>query len=336
MKLLRISLILFTFNINAAPKISVIIPVYNTERFLRECLDSILNQTFTDFEVICIDDASPDRCSEILQEYAAKDGRVRVIHHEKNAGIAAARNTGLDAATGEYIAFSDSDDYMHPDMFKIMYREIRRNNSDFVCCKYSRPNENDKPLFIKNIPYTIEILKDSSLLRFYQEKSFSPIWNCLYKKSIIAPIKLDPELFGTDDSYFNFCTSRFVKKCVKISAKLYAWRNRISSTSNSTFFAAKMMDGFYKLVEKICNSSYESIPLSFEQKRRICCNLAIKEADNLPMPNVYEKLFYICKFMEHLYSRGFIDLEHTAEGLPRILVALLVGIGKIQKLVGVS
>jgi hypothetical protein len=89
-------------------------------------------------------------------------------------------------------------------------------------------------------------------------------------------------------------------------------------------------------MEKIYNSSYETIPLSFEQKRKICCNSAMKEADNLPIPDVYEKLFYICKFMEHLYFSGFIDLKHTAEGLPRIFVALFVFVGKIQKLVGIS
>ncbi|MDR2782027.1 MAG: glycosyltransferase, partial [Holosporaceae bacterium] len=99
MKILQYFLIVLfamVFEVSANPKISVIIPIYNTERFLRECLDSILNQTFTDFEMICVNDESTDHCLKILQEYAKKDKRVVVIT-QKNAGMAAARNTGLDA-----------------------------------------------------------------------------------------------------------------------------------------------------------------------------------------------------------------------------------------------
>ena len=99
------------------PKLSVIVPIYNVEAYLRRCVDSILAQTFTDYELILVDDGSPDNCGEICEEYAGTDDRIRVIHKE-NGGLSDARNAGLDVATGAYVGFVDSDDYIHPNMYQ--------------------------------------------------------------------------------------------------------------------------------------------------------------------------------------------------------------------------
>ena len=99
--------------------VSIIVPIYNVERYLPRCIDSILSQSITDFELILVDDGSPDRCGIICDEYAIEDTRVRVIH-QKNAKVAAARNSGLDIAKGEWIAFVDSDDWLHKDYLKIL------------------------------------------------------------------------------------------------------------------------------------------------------------------------------------------------------------------------
>lgn len=98
------------------PTISIIVPVYNVEAYLCRCIDSILAQTFTDFELILVDDGSPDNCSSICDEYAKKDSRIVVVHKE-NGGLSDARNTGLDIAKGEYIGFVDSDDFIHPQTY---------------------------------------------------------------------------------------------------------------------------------------------------------------------------------------------------------------------------
>ena len=100
-----------------SPLISVIVPVYKVEQYIHRCLDSILAQTYKNLEIILVDDGSPDRCGEICDEYAAKDSRIQVVH-QKNGGLSAARNAGLDICTGEYIAFVDSDDYVEPDMLQ--------------------------------------------------------------------------------------------------------------------------------------------------------------------------------------------------------------------------
>ena len=115
------------------PKISVIVPVYNVEKYLHECVDSILTQTFTDFELILVDDGSPDNCPVICDEYASKDKRIKVIHKE-NGGGAQSRNVGLDCSRGAYIGFVDSDDHILPDMYEKMFCRIEEEQADIACC----------------------------------------------------------------------------------------------------------------------------------------------------------------------------------------------------------
>ena len=113
-------------------KISVIIPVYNVEKYIAECLESVINQTYKNLEIICVDDCGSDNSMKIVQDYAKKDSRIKIIRHEKNRGLAPARNTGLDAAEGSFIFFLDSDDYILPDILEKMYNKIESTNSDFV------------------------------------------------------------------------------------------------------------------------------------------------------------------------------------------------------------
>ena len=115
------------------PKISVIIPVYNVEKYLGECLDSILAQTFQDFEIICVDDGSTDRSLDILQEYKRKDDRF-VIFQQRHAGAGAARNHGLKLAEGKYIQFLDSDDYFEPTLLEELYTRAEKFGSDLTVC----------------------------------------------------------------------------------------------------------------------------------------------------------------------------------------------------------
>lgn len=114
-------------------KISVIVPVYRVEPYLRKCVDSIRNQTFRDLEIILVDDGSPDGCGEICDQYQELDNRVRVIH-KANGGLSSARNAGLDSATGEYIGFVDSDDYIAKDMFETLYNNIVEHDADIAVC----------------------------------------------------------------------------------------------------------------------------------------------------------------------------------------------------------
>ena len=114
------------------PKLSVIVPVYNVEQYIHKCVDSILSQTYADFELVLVNDGSPDNCGKICDEYASKDNRVKVIH-KKNGGVSEARNVGLDVATGEYISFIDPDDWIDKDMYEQTIGYMDDNDLDIVC-----------------------------------------------------------------------------------------------------------------------------------------------------------------------------------------------------------
>lgn len=114
------------------PRLSVIVPVYNAEKYINKCLDTILSQTFKDFELILVDDGSPDKCGDICEKYAKLDNRIKVFH-KKNGGVSSARNLGLSEARGEYIAFIDPDDYIDSNMFEDTIEYLQNNDGDIVC-----------------------------------------------------------------------------------------------------------------------------------------------------------------------------------------------------------
>ena len=115
------------------PLVSVLIPVYNVEKYLSRCLDSLINQTLTDIEIICVNDGSTDGSLKILKQYQEKDNRI-VIVDKKNGGLPSARNAGLDRARGQYVGFVDSDDYVEPSMFETLYKTAKKKNSEVVIC----------------------------------------------------------------------------------------------------------------------------------------------------------------------------------------------------------
>ena len=115
------------------PKISVVVPVYNAERFLHKCVDSILSQSFSDLELILVDDGSPDNSGAICDDYARQDSRVKVIH-QRNSGVSVARNRGIQEASGDYIGFVDSDDWIDSEMYAVLYQTAKKEHTDIVMC----------------------------------------------------------------------------------------------------------------------------------------------------------------------------------------------------------
>ncbi|HBK60182.1 MAG TPA: glycosyltransferase family 2 protein, partial [Firmicutes bacterium] len=113
------------------PKVSVIVPMYNVERYVRQCVDSLLAQTLDDIEIILVDDGSPDSCGKIADEYAVRYGNVKSVHRE-NGGLGPARNTGIENASGEYVGFIDSDDWVSPAMFRLLYEAAKQNDADIA------------------------------------------------------------------------------------------------------------------------------------------------------------------------------------------------------------
>lgn len=166
-------------------KVSIIVPIYNVEKYLRECLDSLVNQTLKDIEIICVDDGSTDNSGKILDEYAVRDNRIKVIHKE-NGGYGKAMNVGLDNATGECIGIVESDDFADIHMFEDLYNLIEKNNCDFIKSDYysyyTKSNKNFKTNIFKN--YKVNIVTNLS-----EDKTMlfiNPcIWSALYKKDFL-------------------------------------------------------------------------------------------------------------------------------------------------------
>lgn len=172
------------------PLISVIVPIYQVEAYLEECLDSILNQTYRHLEIILIDDGSPDRCGEICDQYASQDSRIQVIH-QPNAGLSAARNAGMDIATGEYISFIDSDDYIDPHFYEKLLEGFKEYPEAKVTACQVFKNENGEitPLNSKS-HHQYPIIHSS---RWCQDailrKTYVTVWNKLYQAELLKEIR---------------------------------------------------------------------------------------------------------------------------------------------------
>lgn len=213
------------------PKVSVIIPVYNTENFLRKCLDSVCNQTLQDIEIICVNDCSPDNCSQILEQYAQKDNRIRIINRNKNGGLSAARNTGMDVATGEYIYFIDSDDWIDLDYIEKMVDIAQKNKADIVLNTNILSHEEGKKT-VQFAPFNTQNFVEEKFLNT-RDCIWNIIWNTwahLWKKSFLDKINAHfPENYVIEDMYFQATTLAFLDKIYVTRCSTYHYLVRNNS-----------------------------------------------------------------------------------------------------------
>ena len=194
------------------PLISVIIPVYNVEKYIKRCLDSVINQTYKNLEIILVDDGTPDSSGAICDEYAEKDERIKVIHKE-NGGVSTARNAGLDIATGEYITFVDPDDYLSSDIYEKVILEFSENETDIICFSYTAIDDEGKN---KSYIYDKkEVVGFDNLLFNMLLVDFNmSIWNKVYKRSVISDNRFLENIKIAEDMYFNACCYRKAKSMI--------------------------------------------------------------------------------------------------------------------------
>lgn len=223
-------------------KISIIIPVYNCEKFLNKCVDSVLNQTYKNFELILVDDGSKDSSSQICDDYAKKDSRVKVVH-KINGGSADARNKGIEVSTGSYIGFIDSDDYIDDTMYEKLLNKATEEDSDITMCRFKNIYENGTMKFFKEVNF--ENVNAENILSYYLESGFKEskdcvyangimgnVWRTLIKKDFIGDIRFQKLLVAED---LLFLIS-LIKKDTKISIVneyLYNYLQRTGSIMNS-------------------------------------------------------------------------------------------------------
>ena len=218
------------------PLISVIVPVYNVEEYIRECIESVLNQTFEDYELILVDDGSPDRCGLICDEYAKRDKRIRVIHKE-NSGVSNARNAGLDAACGKYVYFMDSDDYIVPDLLEKAVNHME-TGLDMLVFNFWEKHENGEELpniFPEYGEFSIHTSEERLAFLKYKllayKINWAP-WNRVFVREIIEKNHLrfeDYRKIIAEDLYFSFCYCAHISNILVIEDRLYIYRLRGNS-----------------------------------------------------------------------------------------------------------
>ena len=219
------------------PVISIIVPVYKVEAYLEKCINSILNQTLSDFELILVDDGSPDSCPAICDEYAMKDSRIKVIHKE-NGGLSDARNAGIEIATGKYLGFVDSDDYIAPDMYESLYTIITENNCDMAICQAAVVQEGEDAIYEdSNEAYVFE--SKDALYQMISKKLFTVnTWNKLYKRKLFENIRF-PKGMLYEDLATTYKLISLSDKVVYSPMKKYAYLQRQGSIMNVTGYKVK-------------------------------------------------------------------------------------------------
>ena len=216
--------------------ISVIVPVYKAEPYLRQCVDSILEQTYRDIEVLLIDDGSPDKCGEICDEYAEKDNRVRTFHTE-NRGVSAARNLGISESKGEYIGFVDSDDWIEPDMYETLLKRMQEVGADIAQCGVLQyPNRGSEKSELKDEV----LLRDDALRALIESRVNNYVWNKLYNSRLFETVTFPDGMNYEDAEIIHKLLSRSNKTAL-VSAGLYHYRIRQGSITK-TFSAKNLID----------------------------------------------------------------------------------------------
>ena len=248
-----------------ADKISVIIPVYNVAAYLSQCLDSVLNQDHEDLEVIVIDDGSTDSSGAICDRYAAKDSRVRVIH-QRNAGAAAAKNAGLRVATGQYLSFVDSDDYLEPNVYGLMLRVLQDTGADVAQFSFQEIYVNRKEQMLLDMGCT-EMDNKTYLVRFTKDWSCPLLWNKLYRRHIFNGVFFE-EGHKIDDEYFTYQGFLQGRKVVFDPKVIYNYRRRRSSVMASSEAAKQRvldcMDSIVKRRMKVIGV-YPELKAAFDE-----------------------------------------------------------------------
>lgn len=244
--------------------ISVIVPVYNVEKYLDKCIQSIVNQTYKNIEVILVDDGSYDKCGEMCDEWATRDSRITVIHKD-NGGLSDARNFGIDIAKGELLAFIDSDDYIEKKYLENLYNLLIDNDADISTCKPSIffENEVNSTVYrnLKNNDVVVLSAKDALIEMLYERTLTNSAWGKLYKKELFEGIRYPKGKLYED----MFTTYKVIMKSNRVacsSAELYHYLIRKSSILGTinTEKQKDMLDAANEILDYVINS----VPLALE------------------------------------------------------------------------
>lgn len=319
-------------------KVSVIIPVYNVEKYLEECLESVVNQTLSDIEIICIDDGSADKSFEILQQYAEKDSRIKIFKQE-NQGAAAARNNGLDKAIGDYLYFLDSDDYIKSDCLEKMYNKITLENSDICVCQSETLLDSEQKIKVGGVS-KIKKVSDRNKFNVYDipnvifEFCNIPAFTKLYKADFIKNNKIKfQEIKTCNDVFFNFFSLTLANSITTVPEALVIYRSEQKNnlSANRGKHINCVLEAFSLLKTELEKQNlFSLVEESFYKRAVSCFNYEIGRLEKSQRVTWAKKLFSFVPaeymnirqnmtFLQKLFS---IRNEYCSAGKQKIIMIL--------------
>lgn len=231
-------------------KISVIIPIYKVEEYLNRCVESVVNQSYQNMEIILVDDGSPDNCPKMCDDWAEKDNRIKVIHKE-NGGLSDARNAGLKVAMGEYISFVDSDDWIAKDFYEFLIRVLTENSADIAECGVYLVNDKKEVLQKRGIKEEVLTLNRIEALKrlLLEDGVYQTVWNKLYKRTIVQGILFEVGKYH-EDEYWTYQVFDRIEKMAVINQPGYYYLQRNSSIMGKKY-SIKRLDGLEAHAERV-------------------------------------------------------------------------------------
>lgn len=242
------------------PLISIIVPIYNVDKYLKKCIDSLLNQTYKNLEIILVDDGSTDNSGKICDEYSKRDNRI-IVFHQKNSGVSTTRNKGLEISTGEYIGFVDPDDYISPIMYDVLYNILKQSSADISMCDYEC-FDSESINFCESKDFIIYDKKQALCELVLDRNITSHLWNKLYKSELFDGIKF-PENKIYEDVGTIYLVIEKANKIIHNKSVLYAYYQRPTSLCNT--ISENRISNYIEMV----NNRYNYLLLKFPELKKV-------------------------------------------------------------------
>ncbi|MCQ6275290.1 glycosyltransferase [Bacillus sp. V3B] len=298
-------------------KVSIIIPVYNAEKYIIECIESLINQTLEECEFIFVNDGSKDRSSAIIDEFKKKDNRIILINQE-NQGVSIARNNGLKAASGEYVGFVDADDYIEKDMYEKLYNSARENNCDIVISNFESELEGHKVITKYLFPINISLQKDfieqQVLPYFIMADNLNTAWNKIYRNKMIYDNKVKfPERFALgEDGIFNIKAFSYATRIKYIDYTGYHYREVKGSATRDI-----LQKDYFKRALEVYSSELPRVFIDKIERKKIEKLKAIKLVNSvLAYIHIYFTPTKALAFRKrYRYVRNMISNNQVKEAL---------------------
>lgn len=312
-------------------KISVVVPIYNVEKQLPRCLDSLLCQTYGDFELVLVDDGSPDGCGKICDEYAARDSRIRVIHRE-NGGLSAARNSGIDAAQGEYLAFVDSDDYVAADYLEFMLDLMLDNNADIAACGAAAVYPGGKT-DVSNTDSVLRVMDSRQALErmCYNDGFYVTAWDKLYRRSLFDTVRFpEGKVFeDTGTTYKLVHKSKVIAACCE-PKYYYVISNDSRSITTSGFNMSKL--DYVEMADEMAEfiiENYPELKPAAQRKQMHACFSTLTQLVNSGVRNKEVERMLISRINE--LRPGALKNPRTPRRDKAAIISLVFGFGVFSR-----